>query len=186
MLMPGVGICPPSRYTASRPSVNMSRLRRSGTRKMFAKASSSLFMVPSESPALLGFRAYHLRRSASLLDLLHRRLGKMVGFHRNLTRQHASAEHLHAIVHLVDQPRRKHTIDGKRVAVQLLQPAQIDDRKVLLENVLEPALRQAAVQRHLAAFKAALLAESGARVLALAAARRGLSVARAHAAPDPF
>src|SRR5664279_873081 len=48
-LIPGVGMWPPRRYTASRPSANISRLRRSGTRNMFANASNSLFMVPFDS-----------------------------------------------------------------------------------------------------------------------------------------
>ena len=34
---PGVGMCDPSRYTASSRNVKMTRLRRSGTLKMFAK-----------------------------------------------------------------------------------------------------------------------------------------------------
>src|ERR1044071_1112925 len=38
--MPGVGMCPPRRYTASSPSVNRMRLRRSGTRNTFASFSS--------------------------------------------------------------------------------------------------------------------------------------------------
>src|ERR1019366_3663347 len=46
MLMPGVGMWPPSRYTASMASANSSRLRRSGTRNMFVNASNSLFMTP--------------------------------------------------------------------------------------------------------------------------------------------
>src|ERR1041384_3755200 len=39
-LIPGVGMCPPRRYTASSPSVNRMRLRRSGTRNTFASFSS--------------------------------------------------------------------------------------------------------------------------------------------------
>src|ERR1019366_1513167 len=46
MLMPGVGMWPPSRYTANIASANSSRLRRSGTRNMFVNASNSLFMTP--------------------------------------------------------------------------------------------------------------------------------------------
>ena len=34
---PGVGMCDPSRYTASSRNVKMTRLRRSGTLKIFAK-----------------------------------------------------------------------------------------------------------------------------------------------------
>ena len=35
--MPGVGMWLPTRYTASSPSVNSTRLRRSGTAKMFLR-----------------------------------------------------------------------------------------------------------------------------------------------------
>src|SRR5262245_24648826 len=75
-LIPGVGIWLPRRYTASSPRVNRSRLRRSGTRKMFANASKN-FMVPFD-PALLAWSANHLRLAAGLLDLLQRRFGKLM------------------------------------------------------------------------------------------------------------
>src|ERR1035441_10066676 len=92
MLMPGVGMWPPSRYTASMASANSSRLRRSGTRNMFVNASNSLFMTPFDFPPLIGLGAKHLRRSAGRLDLLQSRLGKVVGFPRDLARQYAGAE----------------------------------------------------------------------------------------------
>ena len=44
VLMPGVGMCPPRRYTASKPSVNSTRFRRSGVLKMFRIARTSLFI----------------------------------------------------------------------------------------------------------------------------------------------
>ena len=56
----------------------------------------------------------------------------------------------------------------------------------VLEDVGESALRQAAVQRHLAALESALLAETGAGVLAFVPACRGLAVPRPHAAADPL
>ena len=49
MLMPGVGMWPPRRYTASRANANANRLRRSGTRNMLANASNSLFMAPFDT-----------------------------------------------------------------------------------------------------------------------------------------
>src|SRR5207245_5688434 len=61
---PGVGICPPRRYTASRPSVNRIRLRRSGMRKMFASFSNILLQ--------------DLEFAAGFGDFLLRRLGKFV------------------------------------------------------------------------------------------------------------
>src|ERR1035441_4742159 len=105
MWMPGVGMWPPSRYTASMASANSSRLRRSGTRNMFVNASNSLFMTPFDFPPLIGLGAKHLRRSAGRLDLLQSRLGKVVGFHRDLARQYAGAEDLQAVADLVDHAR---------------------------------------------------------------------------------
>src|SRR5512134_3056591 len=41
-LMPGVGMCPPTRYTASRPSVNNTRFLRSATAKTFLRLSTAM------------------------------------------------------------------------------------------------------------------------------------------------
>src|SRR5581483_4194307 len=61
---------------------------------------------------------------------------------------------------------------------------QVHDVIFLTENVGEAALRQAAMQRHLAAFKSTHHARTTARTLALMAAGRSLAHARAHAASD--
>ena len=66
---------------------------------------------------------------------------------------------------------------------RLLQAAEIHDRVLLAEDVLEAALRQPPMQRHLPAFEA-LDGHAGARGLALAAAPAGLALARADAAAD--
>ena len=69
---------------------------------------------------------------------------------------------------------------------RLLQPAEVHDLVVLLEDlVVEAALRQAAMQRRLAALEA-VDRDAAARGLALAAAARGLALARADAAADPL
>src|SRR5215469_16668760 len=106
---PGVGIWLPSRYTASSPSVNSNRLRRSGTRKMLANASKNLFMVPSLRRGKLRSRrsADNLRAFARLLDLLHGRFRKLVRLHRDLARQLTRAQHLQAVMHLPDDARRQ-------------------------------------------------------------------------------
>src|SRR6266436_1531628 len=52
---PGVGMCPPRRYTASRPSVNRMRLRRSGMRKTLASFSSIGYNTSNLPPALVIF-----------------------------------------------------------------------------------------------------------------------------------
>src|SRR5579864_5604974 len=57
---------------------------------------------------------------------------------------------------------------------------------MLLEDVGETAFREAAVQRHLAAFKTAHDAVAGNAARALAAAGGRLAHARAHTAPNAF
>jgi hypothetical protein len=59
---------------------------------------------------------------------------------------------------------------------RLLQPVEVDLGEIELEDVVEATLRQAPMQRHLAAFKT-LDAHAGTRGLALAAAPRRLALA---------
>src|SRR5262249_36480115 len=67
-----------------------------------------------------------------------------------------------------------------------LQPAEIDNPKIpLKDRVVEAALRQAAVQRRLAALEA-VQRDAGARGLALAASPGGLALTRTDAAADPL
>ena len=97
-----MGMWLPSRYTASRPSVNRSRLRRSGTRKMFANASKN-FMVPFDSRRLLAGRApITSRRAAGLLDLFQSRFRKVVRLHRDLAGQLPGPEDLQTVADFLD------------------------------------------------------------------------------------
>src|SRR5215469_11132644 len=123
-------------------------------------------MIAFASRRLLGSRADHVRLAAGLFDFGHGRLRKLMSFHRNAAGQLPGPEDLQS---------------GARL---LVEPAQVHDGEMLLENIGEAALRQATVQRHLAAFKTTLLAETRSGVLALGAARRRFPVSRAHAAPD--
>src|SRR5438034_1164891 len=180
ILMPGIGTCPPSRYTASRPSVNRTRLRRSGMRKTLAIASrnfifGSLLLVRRRS-------ADHFRRAAGRLNLLHRGLGEQMRRHVNRALQLARGEHLHAISQLPHSSQLHQSIGIERIALERVEPSQIDDGILLLENVGESALGQTAVQRHLAAFESAHDAVAGDRARALAPAAAGLAQPRAHAA----
>src|ERR1017187_3097178 len=109
-----------------------------------------------------------------------------MGFHRNLACQYAGAEDLQAITDLVDYARRQQGVRAERVAFQLFQLAEVDNGELLLKDVGKSALGQAAMQRHLAAFKSTLLAEARTRTLALGTARRGLAMPRAHAAANPL
>src|SRR5215468_8543861 len=61
------------------------------------------------------------------------------------------------------------------------QPVQVHDAVFLAENIGKPALRQAAVQGHLATLESAHHARTAARTLALVPARRSLAHAGAHA-----
>src|SRR5262245_6614553 len=128
--------------------------------------------------------ANHGCRPACGLDLLLGRFREQVGFDRNLAGERAGAQDLDAVVHLVDDTQFDETVRSETVAFQFFQPAQVHDCVLLFEDVGEAALGQAAVNRHLAALKAALLGETGAGVLPLVPARGGFPHARAHAAPD--
>src|SRR5690606_27360740 len=66
---------------------------------------------------------------------------------------------------------------------QLLDLTEVHDRKILGEDVVEAALRDAHVKRHLAAFEA-IDRDARAALLALLAAAAGLALARADAASD--
>src|SRR5579862_8880802 len=66
------------------------------------------------------------------------------------------------------------------------QLLQIHDVVFHAEDVRESALRHAAMQRHLAAFKTAHHARTTARALALMSAGGSLTHAGTHAAPDAF
>src|SRR5437870_6709744 len=66
------------------------------------------------------------------------------------------------------------------------QRVQIHDLVLDAERIVKSALRDAAVQRHLAAFKPAFELESRPRLRALVPAPGGLAVARSLAAADSF
>src|SRR4051794_33671486 len=147
---------------------------------MFANASKNLFMVALRSADLLRGGADHPRRPARLLDLFHGRFRKLVRLYRDAARQLTRAQHLQAVTHFVDDARCQERIYSEGVAFELLEMSQVDDGELLFEDIGEAALGKAAVQRHLATFKSALLAETGAGVLAFVAAGAGLPVSRAH------
>jgi hypothetical protein len=75
-------------------------------------------------------------------------------------------------------------VGGDLGLAQRGQAVEVHDVIFLAENVGESALRNTAVERHLAAFKSADQARAGARPLAFVAAGGGLAHARTHAASD--
>src|SRR6266851_10008939 len=89
VLTPGIGMCPPTRYTASRPSVKKTRLRRSGMRKMLANLSNITSRTSNQ--ALL----QDLKLAASLGNLFLRRFRKLVRLHRDGRLQLAIAQNLY-------------------------------------------------------------------------------------------
>src|SRR4051794_34961328 len=96
----------------------------------------------------------------------------------------ARTEDLQTITQLADDSAFLQAVGGEVVAADTLQIAEVDDGEFLLEDVGETALRQTAVKRHLAAFEAAhdRVTRDGTRTLA--AAGRGLTLARAHTASN--
>ena len=128
MLMPGVGIWLPSRYTASSPSVNSSRLRRSGMRKMLREGFKKLHGSFSDSRR-------HFRRSApitcavppafsifSSADFENRCASTVILRVNWPVPRTFSPSPSFLIDAQLQQPVR-----GEAVAFQLLQPAQVDD-----------------------------------------------------------
>src|ERR1700722_436852 len=136
------------------------------------------------------FGLQHLDLAAGLLDGGDRALRGGEDFERQFRFQFALAEDLHAIARpRADAGRAqgldRHRLGGVELAriERLLDAAEIDLVNVACGRIDEAALGQAAMQGHLAAFKA-LDAHAGAGRLTLAAATRLLAFAGADAAPD--
>src|SRR5207248_1825423 len=102
----------------------------------------------------------------------------------NLPGNLAIAQHLQPVAQFFYYAEFHQTVGAEAVAGQSLEVAQVDDGELLLENIGKAALRQTAVQRHLAAFKSAHDAVSGNRAGTLAAAGGSLAPARTHTAAN--
>src|SRR5450631_2264902 len=165
VLTPGIGMCPPMRYTASRPSVKKTRLRRSGMRKILANLSNITsrpqigHYFKTSNQALLK----NLKLAAGLGDLFLRRLRKLVRLHGDGRLQLAIAQNLYRLLG-ADHTRLAQHIGIDRVA-QPFQFFQVHDVEFLAEDVGEAALRHTPVQRHLAALKSAHHARTAAGAL---------------------
>src|SRR5262249_22093050 len=139
---------------------------------------------------LLRLGGENLDRAARLLDRGDRRLRGAVDLEIQLGLDLARAEQPHAVPGATQhaRPHQRRRVDHV-LGVELarvdrgLDAAEIHLVELLGEDVVEAALGQAAMQRHLAALEA-LDAHARARRLALAAAAAGLARARADAAPD--
>ena len=130
--------------------------------------------------------------AAGRLDRGDGRFGRAGHVQLQLGLQLAAGEQAHAVAHAPHHARgqQRGRIDRLR-RVELaglhrdLQPADIHGLIAGAEaGIVEAALRQAAIERHLAALEA-LDGHAAARLLALDAAPGGLALAGADAAPDP-
>src|SRR5690606_31949910 len=147
--------------------------------------------------ALLGSRQLGLvfghddvHRSAGLLDCRHRGLRRASHLEAHFRRKLALSEQTHAILAAPRYPRSlqggvvDHGLGVELAGIdQLLHLAQVDLGIVLAERIVEPALRQTHVQRHLAA-PAGLDRHARTALLALLAASAGRAFARANATAD--
>src|SRR6266567_2397457 len=123
--------------------------------------------------------------AASLFDLFHRGLGKLVGVNGDRRGQVARTENLDQGLLARGQAKLLVILQGDLGdSFESRDPVQVHDRILGAEDVGEAALGQTAMQRHLAALETAHQAEARARTLALVAAGRSLAHAGSHTATD--
>src|SRR3954471_9160317 len=132
-----------------------------------------------------------LDRTARLLDRLARALGHASDLEVELGLELALAEQADAVLAAACKPggleRRmiQRALDVELAGIdRLLHRADVHFGIIAREDVVEAALRQPHVERHLAAFEA-VDRDARARLGALLAAARGLALARANAPADP-
>src|SRR6187401_429252 len=166
---PGIVMCAPTRYTPSSASVNRIRLRRSAIANRFFSGLSIVLHHWRKKLERLGCAANDLRRAARGRNLLGRLAAELVRAHRQLLRHIAASQHLYRHTRPRDHPRldqqlRRH---HRPVVETLGQRVQVHHRVLDAELVVEATIRDAAMQRHLAAFEAALERVARARLGAL-------------------
>src|SRR5713101_937909 len=149
VLIPGVGMCAPMRYTARRASVNSTRFRKSSMRNMFFTASMNRFMPVSRL-------SYNFERTTRLGNLFLRRRAERLRVNRQLGRQLAIAENLDGVRSAAHKSMRAQQLWRNRLAGwKNVQFRQVHNRVRHAKRVMKTALRHAPVQRHLSAFKPA-------------------------------
>src|SRR3954452_5430135 len=128
-------------------------------------------------------RSQDLHRAARLLDRRDGGFRCAMDLDVQLGLEFTTAEQAYAVLGASDDPRlyQRGGIDGflgvEQLGIdRLLNPIQIEFGEFQPENIIEAALRQAAMQRHLAALEA-LDAHAGTRGLALATAACCLALA---------
>src|ERR1051325_1914038 len=178
-----MGIMAATRQIPSNSTVKKIRDFSSGILKQLAKVLMMLANMKNSPADQSGFDRRglgdQLARAALALDLQTRARAERVRHNRQLLRQLAAAENLDAIGLAVGQADRaqRRLIDARAI-LKTVQRVEVDgDIRHGEAGVVEPALRDAAGQRHLAAFEADADRTARARGLALAAAAGGLAVA---------
>src|SRR5699024_63559 len=166
--MNGTGIQEPKRKISRINSVYRIFLRSSGMCQAFLRVWNTL---------------NHLGLSACGFDLLLCRSGECSGLDRQFLGQGAVAEDLHTVESILDDTGLTQGLCGDLGAIfKLLQSGNINRCIGGAENVVETTLRQAACQRHLAAFKTRGATAARPGPLALVTAAPGLAVAGTRAA----
>src|ERR1700733_1748619 len=139
---------------------------------------------------VLGRQRQDLHRAAGLLDRGDRGFGSAVNLDIELGLEFTAPEQPHAVPGTPQHAGLHQRFSGDRLlgVDQLgidgvLKAIEIDLGKLEAEDVVEAALRQSPMQRHLTALEA-LDTNPRTRGLALSAAARGLALARADATPD--
>src|ERR1700730_1580112 len=181
VLIPGVGMCAPRRYTARSPSVKKSRFRRSSIRKRFANAWMKRFLLVPRVSRL----RYNLECSARLGDLFLGGGAECMGVDGELGFQLAIAQNLDGIRCAADEAVRAQQIRRHRFARgEHVKFLEVDDGVGDAKRIVKAALRNAAMQRHLPAFKTPAARIAAARLLSLVAGASGPAQFRTHAAAD--
>src|SRR5437762_3291504 len=166
--MPGVGLASPRRSTASATAVKRRRRLDSGTRGALAKPSS----------------IEHLRAAARGGDQLAGALAECLQPNRQRVRQRPVGEALDGVP-TAHQAARAELLGPHRAARREgRELAQVDDGVGHARNRAEAALRQPALERHLAALVAGRAVAPRARAPPLVATAGRLALARAGPAAD--
>src|SRR5690349_18366103 len=141
-------------------------------RKMFLTPSMNRFMpVPCNS-----LLRYHLKRATRLGDFFLGRCAECVRVNGQLVLQFAVAQNLDGIGGAADKTVRTKQVGSDRFARgENIQLFEVHHRIGDAKKIVEAALRDAAVQRHLAAFEPASARIAAAGLLALVAGARGLA-----------
>src|ERR1700676_1840665 len=132
VLMPGMGMCAPMRYTASRARVNKTRFRKSSMRNMFFTASMNRFMLFCAAPFYtrrLLSRRQNLKRGSGSGDLFLGRRAKGMRVNGNLRRELTVAHHLDAVLGAANESVRAKQVRRHRFASRKnIQFVQVDHR----------------------------------------------------------